>query len=161
MTKRENIAHLINSTPDETAATYELLGLGIKDLTMNYNPTTESEHYVHQKNANTQVTGYAPTMAAEMTVKPGDDAFDYIDSLRQAGPATFEDAETDIVEVRKYETPDGTSYPATKWPCAIQIDSGPGGAGGESAKISFTINITGDAIDGDFDISTLAFTPTT
>lgn len=159
--KRSTIAHFLNSTPDESAATYELLGLGITSLVMNYNPNTVTEQYIHQDNANIQTESYAPSIPVEQSVYPGDDAYDYIDSLRQAGPAVLEDAETDVVEVRKYETPDtpGTSYPATKWPCSIQIDSF-GGDGGESGKISFTINITGDAIDGDFNVSTLAFTAT-
>lgn len=159
--KRSTIAHFLNSTPDETTPTYELLGSGITSLTMNYNPNTVTEQYIHQDNANIQTESYAPNIPVEQAVWPGDDAYDFIDSLRQAGPAVLEAAETDIVEVRKYETPDtpGTSYPATKWPCSIQIDSF-GGDGGGSGKISFTINITGDAVDGDFNVSTLAFTPT-
>ena len=159
--KRSTIAHFINSTPDETAATYELLGYGITSLVMNYNPNAVTEQYINQDNANTSVESYAPTIPVEMSVYPGDDAYDFVDALRQAGPAVLEDAETDIVEVRKYETPDtsGNSYPATKWPASIQIDS-IGGDGGGSAKINFTINITGDAVDGDFNTSTLAFTPT-
>lgn len=159
--KRSTIAHFLNSTPDETAATYELLGAGITALTMNYNPNTVTEQYIHQDTANVQTESYAPSIPVEQSVYPGDDAYDFIDSLRQAGPAVLAAAESDIVEVRKYETPDtaGTSYPATKWPCSIQIDSF-GGEGGASGKISFTINITGDAIDGDFNVSSLAFTPT-
>lgn len=159
--KRSTVAHFLNSTPDETNATYELLGLGITSLTMNYNPNTVTEQYIHQDTASVETESYAPTIPVEQSVWPGDDVYDYIDSLRQAGPAILAAAETDIVEVRKYETPDtpGTSYPATKWPCAIQIDSF-GGDGGSSGKISFTININGDPVDGDFNISTLAFTPT-
>lgn len=159
---RSAIAHFINSTPDETNPTYELLGLGITALTMEYNPNTVTEQYIHQDTANIQTESYAPTIPVEQSVYSGDDAFDYIDSIRQAGPAVLAAAETDIVEVRKYETPDtaGITYPATKWPCSIQIDSF-GGEGGASAKINFTINITGDPIDGDFNTTTLAFTPTT
>lgn len=160
--KRSTLAHFINSTPDETAATYELLGAGVTSLEMNYNPNTVTEQYIHQDNANTATESYAPTIPVEQSVYPGDDAYDFIDAIRQAGPAVLEDAETDIVEVRKYETPDtsGNVYPATKWPVSIQIDSF-GGDGGQSAKINYTINISGDAIDGDFNVSTLAFTPTT
>ena len=159
--KRSAIAHFLNSTPDESAATYEKFGSGITSLTMNYNPNTVTEQYIDQDTANIQTESYAPTIPVEQSVWPSDDLYDYIDSLRQAGPAVLENAETDIVEVRLYETPDtpGTTYPATKWPCSIQIDSF-GGDGGGSGKISFTINITGDAIDGDFNVSTLAFTPT-
>jgi hypothetical protein len=159
-TKRSLIRHFMNTTPDETAATYDLLGDGITDLTMQYNPNTVTEQYIHQDNANIQTESYAPTIPVSQAVWPGDDVYDFIDSLRQGGPAVLGGALTDIVEVRLYETPDtpGTSYPATKWPVSIQIDTF-GGPGGESAKIEYTINITGDAVDGDFNISSLAFTP--
>lgn len=158
--KRSTIAHFINSTPDETAATYELLGVGIMSLEMSYNPNVVSETPIHQDTASTSVESYAPTIPLEQYIEPGDDAFDYIDSLRQAGPATFGDAETDIVEVRKYETPDtpGTTYPATQWPCCIAIDK-IGGDGGGSGKIGFTVHINGDPVDGTFNVNTLAFTP--
>jgi len=159
--KRSTIAHFLNTTPDETAATYDLLGDGITELVMNYNPTTVTEQYIHLDNATILTEAYAPTIPVAQAVWPGDDVYDFIDSLRQGGPAVFAAAESDIVEVRKYETPDtpGTSYPATKWPVSIQLDSF-GGPGNESAKIGFTINITGDPVDGDFNVSTLAFTPT-
>lgn len=162
--KRSQVRHFINSTPDETEATYELLGDGITNLSMQYNPKTVTEQYIHEDNANTQTESYAPTIPVEQSVWPGDDAYDFIDGLRQSGPAVLAAAETDIIEVRLYETPDthtpGTSYPATKWPCSIQFDSF-GGPGGESAKINYTINITGDAVDGYFNTSSLAFTATT
>lgn len=159
--KRSRIRHFLNTTPDETNPTYDLLGDGITELTMQYNPNTVTEQYIHQDNANIQTESYAPTVPVSQAVWPGDDVYDFIDSLRQAGPAVLAAAETDLVEVRLYETPDtpGTSYPATKWPVSIQIDSF-GGPGGESGKIEYTINVTGDAVDGDFNTSTLAFTPT-
>jgi hypothetical protein len=159
--KRSTIAHFLNSTPDESAETWELLGDGITSLVMNYNPNTVEEQYVHQDTASKHVDSYAPDIPVEQAVWPGDDLYDFIDSLRQGGPVTGAAAETEIVEVRKYETPDtaGTSYPATKWPVSIQIDTF-GGDGGGPGMISFTINITGDAVDGDFNVSTLAFTPT-
>lgn len=159
--KRSMIAHFLNTTPTDTADTYDKLGDGITELTMQYNPNTVTEQYIHQDNANIQTESYAPTIPVSQSVWPGDDVYDFIDSIRQAGPAVLAAAETDLVEVRLYETPDtpGASYPATKWPVSIQIDSF-GGAGGESGKIEYTINITGDAIDGDFNVSTLAFTAT-
>jgi hypothetical protein len=159
--KRSTIAHFLNTTPTETTATYKKLGDGITSLTMNYNPNTVTEQYIHQDNANIQTESYAPTIPVEQSVWPTDGVYDFIDGIRQSGPAVFAAAAADIVEVRLYETPDtpGTSYPATKWPVSIQIDSF-GGDGGASGKINFTINITGDAVDGDFNVSTLAFTAT-
>jgi hypothetical protein len=72
--KRSTIAHFINSTPDETADTWELLGPGINSLVMNYNANVVSETPIHQDTANTSVESYAPTIPVEQYVYPGDDA---------------------------------------------------------------------------------------
>lgn len=161
--KRSSIAHFLNTTPTESTEDYALLGDGITELVMNYNPNTTTEQYIHQDNANIQTESYAPTIPVKQSVWPGDDAFDFIDGVRQAGPGVLAAAETDLVEVRKYETPDtvgGSVYPATQWPVSIQIDTF-GGAGGKSGEIAYTINITGDPVEGDFDVSALTFTAET
>jgi hypothetical protein len=156
---RSKLRHFINSTPTDSADAWELLNLGITDLTMNYNPNVEDEHYVGNVNSTKSIIGYAPEIPIEISIYTGDDAYDYLDSLRQGGPATGSSAETEVVEVRTYEDPDtaGTSYPATKWSVAVSFES-IGGPGNESGKINCTLNITGDPTEGDFNTTTLAFT---
>lgn len=164
--KRSLIAHYVNSTPEDSADVWELMGEGISTLTFNYNPQSATEQYVHEDNATTLVDGYQPNMPVDQIVYPGDDLYDYIDSIRQAGPSIVTGAVagtsvTELTEVRLYESPDtaGTSYPATKWTVQVQIDSF-GGDGGAKGRIGYTLNIQGDPVDGDFNTSTLAFTPT-
>jgi hypothetical protein len=154
--KRSLLAHFLNTTP-ATTATYSRLGDGVVSAEVSYNPETTQETYIHEDSATTTVDSYAPNFPVEQTAKVGDDVFDYVDGLRQA-LAVGADAETDIVEVRLYETPSGTSYPATKFACSVQVDS-IGGDGGTNTKINFTLNYQGDPIGGDFDTSTLVFTP--
>jgi hypothetical protein len=160
-TKRSLLAHFLDTTPDASGTAYKKIGDGVTSLTMNYNPNTVTETYIDADAATILTESYAPTIPTKQWVWPGDDIFDFIDGLRQEGPAVLANAATSLVEVRLYETADtaGTSYPATYWPCAIQFDD-VGGDGGSSAAVSFTINITGDAVDGDFNTSTLAFTAT-
>jgi hypothetical protein len=159
--KRSQIALFMNTTPSATAASYDRVGDGVTTATMNYNPNTVTEQYIHQDSANTFVESYAPTFPLEQTCVAGDDVFDFIDGLRQ-GVAVLDAAETDVVEVRLYETPDtaGTSYPATKWNVSVSIDTF-GGDGGTSGRINYTLNTIGDPVQGDFNTSTLAFTADT
>jgi len=156
--KRSLVAHYINSTPSATAATWEKFGEGISELVMNYNPNTETQQYIHEDIGTTQIDSYAPTVPIKQIVYPGDDAYDFIDGLRQAGPSIGGNDITELVEARLYESPatDGVTYPATKWTVQVQIDSF-GGAGGGKAEIEYTLNIQGAATDGDFNTSTLAF----
>ena len=160
--KRSLVAHYIDTTPSATAATYKLIGYGVTSLQMAYNPQTTQETYINQDNATTTVDSYQPTVPVAQKVYTGDPVFDYIDSIRQGGPSIGGDDLTTLVEVRLYETPDtaGTSYPATKWSVALQVDNAPGGDGGAKASMDWTININGDPTDGDFNVSTFAFTAT-
>ncbi len=157
--KRSLVAHYVNSTPSATGDVWELMGEGVSSAQMSMNPQTETQQYIHEDVATTQVTGYQPNMPVDQIVYPGDDLFDFIDAIRQAGPSIGANDKTELVEVRLYESPDtaGTSYPATKWSVQIQIDNAPGGDGGANASISYTLNVQGAATDGDFNVSTLAF----
>lgn len=154
--KRSQVATFINTTPD-AVATYELLGLGVTDAQIAYNPKTTEEHYIHQDSATIMTDGYAPNIPVESSAYVEDAVFVFIDELRKAR-AVLGDAETDIVNVWLYETPTLTEYPAEQQPVSIQIDDF-GGAGGVATKINFTINYIGDPVRGMFDPATKAFTP--
>ena len=158
--KRSLVAHFVNTTPSETNADFARVGEGVASAQMAMGPQTETLQYVHEDVATTQVTSYQPTMPIEQIVYPGDDLFDFIDAIRQAGPSIGGDDVTQLVEVRLYESPDtgGTLYPATMWTVQIQIDNAPGGDGTAKARIGYTFNVQGAPTEGDFDISDLTFT---
>jgi hypothetical protein len=154
--KRSLIMTYLNTTPS-AAATYSLLGSGATTGTINMNPKTTEETYIHQDTASISVDSYAPTYPVEMTCNAGDAVFEYIDGLRVAR-AVLADAETDIVNVWAYEAGGPSAYPAEKQSVSIQIDSF-GGDGGTPAKINFTINYVGNPTAGTFNTGTSAFTP--
>lgn len=154
--KRSLVQTFLNTTPLSTA-TYALIGSGVMAGTIEYNPKTTSETYIHEDNATVTVDGYAPTLPVEQVANNGDAVFEFVDALRKSR-ATLDDAETDIVNVWMYETGGPTAYPAEKQSVAIQIDTF-GGDGGQSAKIGYTINFKGDPVAGTFNSSTSAFTP--
>ena len=141
---------------DPSNEDYELLGDGVVDAGIDYNPKTSEETYISEDTAHIAVESYAPTMPVEMTCKAGDAVFEFIDTLRKA-QSVLGDAETTIVNVWMYETGGPTAYPAEQRQVSIQINSF-GGPGGESNKISFTINYIDDPVTGTFNASTKAFT---
>lgn len=155
--KRSNFATFLNvgtiAVPD-----YVLIGDGITAAQIEYNPQTLEETYIHQDSGSTEVESYRPTLPIEATAKSGDEAFDFIDALRKSR-AVLDAAKTTIVNVWLYETETAGSWPAEEQEVSIQVDSF-GGDGGSSAKISYTINFIGDPVDGDFNMTTFAFTPT-
>jgi len=153
--KRSLIATYIDTTPDSTA-TYSLLGVGVINGTINYNPNVLTETYIHQDTANISVESYAPTMPLEITMDDTDAACAFLDALRVAR-AVLGDAETTIVNVWNYESGGPTAAPAEQQAVSIQVDSF-GGDGGAAAKLNVTINYQGDPVVGTFNLTTPAFT---
>lgn len=151
--KRSQILTYIDVATDS----WKLLGSGVVNGAIAYNPKILEETYIHEDSATISVESYAPKMAIEATAVNGDDVFEFIDQLRK-DRAVLDDAETYICNVWMYETGSPPSYPAEKQKVAVSIEEF-GGAGGESAKVAFTLNFVGAPIAGNFNVTTKAFTP--
>ena len=153
--KRKLQAIFLNVTPESETPTFEIVGLNVNDLNIEYNPQTNTEIDILSDTAKIEVTGYQPTAPVVQQATKGDAVFDYINGLRK-NRAVLDDATTTAVLVDMY---DGTenSYPAEKQEVSIQIDSY-GGTGGEPLSIGYTLNFKGDAVAGIFNTSTKTFT---
>lgn len=151
----------INTTPTAAEADYALVGDGVTELTINYNPQTSTNQYIHQDSATTELTGYQPNAPVTSQVVKGNRAFEYVNGLRKR-LAIGSDAHTDIVLIDKYGIDTAASsdgpFPATRQPVSIQIDSY-GGSATDPLSISYTINWRGDGETGTFDTKTKTFTP--
>lgn len=155
--KRSQVKSFLQ-TATTPSVVLSLIGDGVTTGTINYNPETSSETYIHEDNATVDVEKYAPTLPIEATAVAGDAVFEFIDGLRKSR-ATLDDARTYLVNVWLYETPSNTDqYPAEKQEVSIQIDSF-GGDGGVATKINYTINFIGDPVEGTYDVSDGTFTP--
>lgn len=153
--KRSLLATFLNTGMAESP-TWSLIGDGVTEQTINYNPQTTDETYINQDSGDTDVESYKPTIPNNMTAIKGDEVFEYIDDIR-INRKVLGDATTDILIVYLYKEATSGAYPAEKNRCGIQIGDF-GGAGGESAKLNFTVNLQGDATHGTFNPSTKAFT---
>lgn len=153
--KRSKVAIFLN-TGTSTTPVYSLIGEGVTEQTINYNPQTSEETYINQDSGTTSIESYKPTIPTPMTALSGDAVFDFVDNIR-VSRAVLSDAEADLVIVYLYKSATAGKYPAEKNACSIQIDDF-GGPGGESAKINFTLNLIGDAVQGTFDPTAKTFT---
>ena len=153
--KRSQLAIFLNTGTSATPL-WSLIGDGVTEQTIAYNPQTSDEVYVHQDSGITEVESYKPNIPTPMTAIKGDPVFDFVDAIRK-GRKILTDAQSEVCIVYLYETPITNAYPAEKNVCSIQIDDF-GGPGGESAKINFTLNLNGDATQGTFNPMTKAFT---
>lgn len=149
--KRSQFATFLNTTPASTA-TYALIGDGVTNSEISYNPQTEEVIYIHQDSGTTEITAYKPSMAIEATAINGDSVFEFVDGLRK-NRAVLDASKTDVINVWLYEDPSGVDpnvvYPAEKQGVYVAVESF-GGEGGQSAKINYTLYYAGDPIIGTF-----------
>lgn len=152
--KRSLLATFLNTgTADEPV--WSLIGDGVTEQTISYNPQTNDETYINQDSGTTDVESYKPTINNPMTAMKGDEVFEYVDDLR-IKRAVLNDCVTDILIVYLYKDAATSAYPAEKNKCSVQVGDF-GGAGGGSAKLNFTINLQGDATHGTFNPATKTF----
>ena len=154
--KRSQIATFIDTTPSGTA-TYKLLGVGVTEYAITYNPQTTTEKWIIHDNANTTHDGNQKQGAVNQKAYKGDDVFEYIAGLRDKFGS---DVKTTVLDVDMWDATGSTtiSYAAKKSDVTIIITS----YGGEDAVIEYTIYYDGDPVEGTVTIadSVPTFTPT-
>ena len=143
---RTEWADFLNTTPKAEKPTWAIIGVGISDMSTDYNAEVSEEKWIIHKNATKTVDSYALTSGAEQTAYKGDPVFDFVDDIRYR-LKTGTDAETTLLEVDKYSVTDEDTTPkyrARLWNVAISIESNKG----ETAQVNYTINYQGDPTFG-------------
>ena len=143
---RDEWAEFLNTKPSEASPNWALIGVGITDKSTDYNVEKSEEKWIIHRNKNVTIDSYGLTSEVEQTCYKGDEVFEFIDDIRYR-LKTGSKAETTLLEVDKYSVTDEETTPkyrARLWNVAIEISS----HGGDTAKISYTINYTGDPTFG-------------
>ncbi len=154
--KRSAFKMFMNTTPGGEAGTYSIIGPGVTDLSISYNPQTSTEQYIHEDTATTEMTGYQPNAPVTAQAVKEDPTFEFINQMRKDLPIGS-DAHTDVILVDVFGKQSSGAYEATKQPVSIQIDSY-GGSASDPLSIGYTINWRGSGTQGSFDPDTKTFT---
>ncbi|MGL5330437.1 MAG: hypothetical protein ACRDD7_14295 [Peptostreptococcaceae bacterium] len=135
---------------------YVLMGTGFKSLDESPGAKMESTIYINQVSESSTITQYATkfpftadTIADEKAVM----------ALYNVGRdhLTGIDAEFEYIRVDLYSPGTTGKFKARKFKVAAEISDFKGN-GGEKVEVSGTLNAVGDPIQGEFDITTKAFT---
>lgn len=143
---RDEWVEFLNTKPDGVTPTWVIIGVGIADKSTDYNAEKSEEKWIIHRNKNVSIDSYGLTSGVEQTAYKGDGVFEFVDDIRyrlKTGP----EAETTLLEIDKYSVTDETTAPkyrARLWTVAIEVSS----HGGDTAKINYTINYTGDPTFG-------------
>ena len=123
----------------------------------NPNAQTTQKHYTADKSATTLTTGYQTQFPITADLYKDNKVVEFI---RDIGEEQKLGVESDYFRVRLYQPiPEKqNTYYARKFRVGFEI-SGITGAGGEIMSIDGNMNAIGDAVVGEFNISTKTFTP--
>ena len=143
---RDEWVEFLNTKPSETDPVWAIIGVGITDKSTDYNTEKTEEKWIIHRNKNVTIDSYGLTSGVEQTAYKGDGVFEFIDDIRYR-LKTGGKAETTLLEIDKYSVTDEATTPkyrARLWTVAIEITS----HGGDTAKVNYTINYTGDPTFG-------------
>lgn len=112
------------------------------ELTAQMNPQTTTAQDVTQDTAETDITGYQPSIAVSKSVSKTDPTYEYINDIRRHRKI-LSDAYGQILNVDVFDKQSDGSYPAELQDVSIQIDTF-GGTASDPLTIGYTINYRGD-----------------
>lgn len=129
------------------------------ELTTQMNPQTTTTQDVTQDTADTDITGYQPSIGLSKSVSKTDPTFEFINDIRKKRKI-LSDAYSQILNVDVFNENSDGSYPAELQDVSIQIDSF-GGPASNPLTIGYTYNYRGDPVTGKATINngTVTFTP--
>lgn len=157
MIKRNKLLHFLN-TGTALSPTYNLMNLGITNLSVSKNPSYLEEHYIADETGTKELESLAPEFSFEINADDTDAVALYLAELEWED-ATMSDVHTDIVSVQAWATAVSGAYPAKKTFISASVES-VGDEAGKALKYSVKAGQRGDAIFGTFNPTTKTFTAT-
>ena len=127
----------LDTTPT-TSPTWALLGVGITDYSIAFNPQTDTEKWIIEKNARTEHTSNQKAGDVTQKIYKGDPCY----AFAKAGMDKL-NYRTHVLDVFGAEGEGGT-YPAKMSDALLVLTS----FGGENAEIGYTLNYNGDPVEG-------------
>lgn len=149
--KRSQFATYLDTTPDSTA-TYAILGVGITDYAISYNPQTDSEQWIIEDNARTTHESNEKQSSVTQSMYKGDPCFEF--AVQGRDKLNYK---THILDIDIWNGT-GTTYPATLSDGMLVVTS----YGGDSAELEYDLYYQGDPTNGTVTIAqdgTPTFTP--
>ena len=149
--KRSQFATYLDTTPDSTT-TWAILGVGITDYAISYNPQTDTEQWIIEDNARTTHESNEKQSSVTQSMYKGDPCFEFAAEGRDKL-----NYKTHILDIDIWNGT-GTTYPATKSDGMLVVTS----YGGDSAELEYDLYYQGDPISGTVTINSSGeptFTP--
>ena len=150
--KRSQFLTYLDITPSSTA-TWKILGIGITDYGIAYNPQVDTEKWIIEDNSRTDHSSNQKQGSVTQKCYKGDPVFEFINAGRDEL-----NYKSHVLDIDRWNG-NGSSYPAKKSDVIITITN----YMGENAEIEYDIYYDGDAVEGTVTIAdgVPTFIPTT
>ena len=150
--KRSQFLTYLN-TGTSTTPVWSVLGVGITDYGIDYNPQVDTEKWIIEDNARNDHSSNQKQGSVTQKCYKGDAVFEFVNAGRDQL-----NYKSQVLDIDRWNGT-GTSYPAKMNDVIITVTS----YMGEEAEIEYDIYYDGDAVEGtvSFTGSTPTFTPTT
>jgi hypothetical protein len=154
--ERKFLAHFINAALSGEQAVYERLGKDLEE----YSPALSAQ-VDKKKNilgqTSVMISGYEKSGKVEpFYAERESKLFRRLQNILDEA-LVLDALKTDVVEVKLWESPQGSAYPAIREEAYIEINSYGGDTTGY--QIPFTVHYTGEKVKGSFDLNSRVFTP--
>lgn len=153
--ERKYLAHYINTATDGEAA-YVRLGKDLEEYSAELAADVQKKKNILGETS-VLVTSYEKSGTVEpYYAEKGDALFERLQAIIDGG-LVLDGCNTDVVEVKLWETATAGAYPATREKAVIEVTS----YGGDNTgyQIPFHVHYTGERETGTFDPATKTFTP--
>lgn len=153
--ERKYLAHFINTAAGAAEAAYVRLGKDLEEYAPEMSADVQKKKNILGENS-VMVASYEKSGSVEpYYAEKGDVLFTRLQEIID-GSLVLDDCNTDVVEVKLWETATTGAYPAIREKAVLEVTS----YGGDNTgyQIPFNIHYTGEKEVGTFNISTKTFT---
>ena len=134
--KRSQFLTFLDTTPSSTA-TWKVLGIGITDYGIDYNPQVDTEKWIIEDNARNDHTSNEKQSSVTQKIYKGDPCFEFVEKARDQL-----NYKTQVLDVDRWNGTNNT-YPAKLSDVIITISTWMG----EEATIEYDMYYDGDPTD--------------
>lgn len=134
--KRSQFIKYLNTTPAGSTATWNVIGIGVNEAGVEYNPQVDTEKWIIEDTARSDHSSNQKQLSVTQKCYKNDPEFAFVEAGR--------DKLNYISQILEIDTWGGSagSYPAKKSDCLIAINSYSG------EEIEYTIYFQGDPVEG-------------
>ena len=141
--ERSQFLTYLDTTPNGNSATWKILGVGVNEFAISYNPQVDTEKWIIEDNARNDHSSNQKQGSVTQKCYKGDPCFEFVANGRDKL-----NYKTQILDVDTWNGT-GSSYPATLSQGIVTVTS----YMGENAEIEYDLYYDGDAVPGTVSIA--------